>query len=186
VGSVEELAQIERKLIFVDGRSIVIFNIGGVMHAIDNSCPHNGASLANGKLEGHTLQCPAHGLRFDVTTGCSPGVGGLCLTTFPVATTDGRVVVVLDEPHGIGRSRDSTTQDQSEFSNMTHHESKATGAGTDSNRPATNLRHSHDKSRGSETTVPASNWAWAQRTGHFDWMDSCTPFTDVSEADLWL
>ena len=36
----------------MNGRSIVLFNIEGTVHAIDNSCPHNGASLASGKLEG--------------------------------------------------------------------------------------------------------------------------------------
>jgi 3-phenylpropionate/trans-cinnamate dioxygenase ferredoxin subunit len=98
VGSVGELAPGKRKLAFVDGRSIVLFNIEGKVHAIDNSCPHNGASLASGQLEGNVLRCPAHGLRFNVTTGCMPGAGGLCVTTFPVQAVDGRLLVVLDEP----------------------------------------------------------------------------------------
>ena len=97
VGSVDELAPGQRKLAFVDGRSIVLFNLGGTIRAIDNSCPHNGASLASGKLEGNLLRCPAHGLRFDLTTGCMPGAGGLRLTTLPVRADDGRLVVVLDE-----------------------------------------------------------------------------------------
>jgi 3-phenylpropionate/trans-cinnamate dioxygenase ferredoxin subunit len=36
-----------RKLAFVGGRSIVLFNIEGTVHAIENSCPHNGSSLAS-------------------------------------------------------------------------------------------------------------------------------------------
>lgn len=98
VGLADELAPGQRKLAFIDGRSIVVFNIGGTIHAIDNSCPHNGASLASGQLEGCVLRCPAHGLRFDVSTGCTPGTAGLRLTTFPVGTVDGRLVVTLDEP----------------------------------------------------------------------------------------
>ncbi|MFP3569776.1 Rieske (2Fe-2S) protein [Paraburkholderia sp. SIMBA_030] len=93
-----ELAPGQRKLAFIDGRSIVLFNIDGTIYAIDNSCPHNGASLANGQLEGCVLRCPAHGLRFDLRTGCMPGAGGLALTTFPVQTIDGTLVVSLDEP----------------------------------------------------------------------------------------
>ncbi|WP_250441295.1 Rieske (2Fe-2S) protein [Caballeronia sp. AZ1_KS37] len=73
-----------RTLTFVDGRSVVLFNIEGVVHAIDNSCPHNGASLANGRLDGHILQCPAHGLRFDVVTGCVVGAKGMCLTKLDI------------------------------------------------------------------------------------------------------
>ena len=99
VGLADELGPGQRKLTFIDGRSIVLFNIDGTLHAIDNSCPHNGASLASGQLEGCVLRCPAHGLRFDVRTGCMPGPGGLKVTTFPVAIVDSKVVVSLDEPH---------------------------------------------------------------------------------------
>jgi 3-phenylpropionate/trans-cinnamate dioxygenase ferredoxin subunit len=98
VGVVDELAPGQRKLAFINGRSIVLFNIGGTIHAIDNACPHNGASLASGQLEGCVLRCPAHGLRFDVRTGCMPGAGGLSLTTFPVRAIDGKLVVSLEDP----------------------------------------------------------------------------------------
>ena len=93
VATVDELAPGQRKLVFVDGRSIVLFNVAGEIHAVDNSCPHNGASLASGALEGCMLRCPAHGLRFDVRTGCMPGAGGLSLTTVPVRAEGGKLVV---------------------------------------------------------------------------------------------
>jgi 3-phenylpropionate/trans-cinnamate dioxygenase ferredoxin component len=98
VGAVDELAPGQRKLAFIDGRSIVLFNIAGTIHAIDDSCPHNGASVASGQLEGCVLRCPAHGLRFDLRTGCTPGAGGLSLTTFPVWAVDGKLVVSLEDP----------------------------------------------------------------------------------------
>jgi 3-phenylpropionate/trans-cinnamate dioxygenase ferredoxin subunit len=97
VGAVDELAPGQRKLAFIDGRSIVLFNIAGTIHAIDDSCPHNGASVASGQLEGCMLRCPAHGLRFDLRTGCMPGAGGLSLTTFPVQAIDGKLVVSLED-----------------------------------------------------------------------------------------
>ena len=96
VGAVDDLAPGQRKLAFVDGRSIVLFNIDGAIHAIDNACPHNGAALASGRLEGCVLSCPAHGLRFDVRTGCMPGAGGLSLTTIPVRAIHGKLVVSLE------------------------------------------------------------------------------------------
>lgn len=109
VAKVDELAPGQRKLAFVDGRSIVLFNIAGTIHAIENSCPHNGASLANGQLDGCVLRCPAHGLRFDLRTGCMPGAGGLSLTALPVRAADGALVVSLEEPttcpsHGTARN----------------------------------------------------------------------------------
>ncbi|MEM5425254.1 Rieske (2Fe-2S) protein [Paraburkholderia ferrariae] len=97
VAAADEIAPGQRKLAFVDGRSIVLFNVEGTMHAIDNSCPHNGASLASGQLEGCMLRCPAHGLRFDVRTGCMAGAGGLSVKTFPVRAVDGKLVVSIED-----------------------------------------------------------------------------------------
>lgn len=97
IGMADELAPGQRKLVFVDGRGIVLFNIDGQLHGIDNSCPHNGASLASGSLEGCLLRCPAHGLRFDVRSGCMPGVDGLKLATFPVRTEGGKLLMTVAE-----------------------------------------------------------------------------------------
>ncbi|MDR5752309.1 MULTISPECIES: Rieske (2Fe-2S) protein [unclassified Caballeronia] len=86
-----------RMLKFIDGRSVVLFNIDGVVHAIDNSCPHNGASLANGRLDGNVLQCPAHGLRFDLVSGCVVGAKGMCLSKLSIETIDGELIVQVDD-----------------------------------------------------------------------------------------
>jgi 3-phenylpropionate/trans-cinnamate dioxygenase ferredoxin subunit len=102
VGNLDELPPGGRKLAFAAGRSVVLFNIEGTVHAIENSCPHNGASLASGRLEGHLLRCPAHGLRFDLTTGCMPGSAGMCLTKFPVHRQGDRLVVTISEPTADG------------------------------------------------------------------------------------
>ena len=98
VGAAEGLAQGQRKLVFIDGRSVVVFNVAGKLHAIENSCPHNGASLANGNLDGSLLTCPAHGLRFDLSTGCMPGAGfgQLCLDVLPVRTVDGQLMIEVE------------------------------------------------------------------------------------------
>ncbi|WP_395065254.1 Rieske (2Fe-2S) protein [Paraburkholderia silvatlantica] len=103
VGMADELAPGHRKLVFVDGRSIVLFNIEGRLHAIDNACPHNGASLASGPLEGCMVRCPAHGLRFDVRSGCMPGVAGLKLMTFPVRAVEGKLLVSVAETPASGQ-----------------------------------------------------------------------------------
>lgn len=51
------------------GGSIVVMRLEGRLHAIRDECPHNGASLADGSLEGRIITCPRHGSQFDVTTG---------------------------------------------------------------------------------------------------------------------
>ena len=41
-----------RKLVQVDGRGIVVFNLKGEFFALSNTCPHKGGSLAEGILTG--------------------------------------------------------------------------------------------------------------------------------------
>jgi len=91
VAPVRELPPGGRKLVNVDGRAIVIFNIGGEFFALLNRCPHQGGNLCEGRLiglvessepgvyrysrQGEILRCPWHGWEFDIRTGqsyCDP------------------------------------------------------------------------------------------------------------------
>jgi 3-phenylpropionate/trans-cinnamate dioxygenase ferredoxin subunit len=76
---------------------VVVFNVQGEIHAIENSSPHNGASLASGQSDRHILRCPAHGLRFDLRTGCMPRASGLCIKTYAVQTQDDGTLVLEEE-----------------------------------------------------------------------------------------
>lgn len=54
----------------VAGRMIALFNKDGEYFAIDDCCPHQGASLAAGYLdEEGAVACPWHAWRFCVTDG---------------------------------------------------------------------------------------------------------------------
>ena len=53
----------------VDGRMVAVFNEGGEFHAIDDFCPHMGASLAGGHMEKGLVSCPWHAWRFCVKSG---------------------------------------------------------------------------------------------------------------------
>lgn len=48
---------------------IAVFRVGSRLYAIDDTCPHARASLADGVLEGTVLTCRHHGSQFDVCTG---------------------------------------------------------------------------------------------------------------------
>jgi 3-phenylpropionate/trans-cinnamate dioxygenase ferredoxin component len=74
----------QRSLWRVEGRAIALFNVDGALYAIDDSCPHAGASLLTGILEGRTVRCRAHGLRFDLANGCMPGTRGFGVTHYPI------------------------------------------------------------------------------------------------------
>jgi nitrite reductase/ring-hydroxylating ferredoxin subunit len=64
---------LEGSAIAVDagGKKIAIFNAGGKLYAIDNTCLHRGGPLAEGDLDGTVVTCPWHGWEYDVTTGRS-------------------------------------------------------------------------------------------------------------------
>ena len=78
------------------GRDIALFNVAGSVHAIENSCLHQGAALTNGELCGRIVKCRAHGWRFDVTDGSLFGSESLRVPVFPVRIEDGRVSVAVD------------------------------------------------------------------------------------------
>ncbi len=57
VGSIPEG---EGKAFPFAGKLIAVFNDGGTYRAIDDFCPHMGASLAEGHLENGVVACPWH------------------------------------------------------------------------------------------------------------------------------
>jgi len=48
---------------------VALCNVGGVFHAVDDTCTHSNWSLCDGDLEGDVLLCPLHNARFCVRTG---------------------------------------------------------------------------------------------------------------------
>lgn len=46
-----------------------MFNADGVFYAVDDTCTHQDASLADGYLEGCLVECPLHATCFDLRTG---------------------------------------------------------------------------------------------------------------------
>jgi len=84
IASLEELPPgtgIERA---VAGRVIALFNVDGVVHAMDGMCPHAGGPLGDGVLEHGIVTCPWHGWQFDVSTGRNCLNQTLQHPTFPV------------------------------------------------------------------------------------------------------
>ena len=63
---------------------ILVANISNAFYAIQSKCPHFGANLCAGKLEGQIVTCPKHGAKFDVTTGVATGKAGIAFLTFNV------------------------------------------------------------------------------------------------------
>jgi len=69
VAKVGEIAEGTGTAFAVNGRMVAVFNDGGTFFAIDDFCPHMGASLAGGYLEEGIVTCPWHAWRFCVQDG---------------------------------------------------------------------------------------------------------------------
>jgi 3-phenylpropionate/trans-cinnamate dioxygenase ferredoxin subunit len=48
---------------------VAVFNVEGVLYAIDDTCTHQDASLSEGWLENCLIECPLHSSSFDLRTG---------------------------------------------------------------------------------------------------------------------
>lgn len=92
-----EITRLRPKRVSVGQAEVVLFNVEGRIHAVENNCPHQHFSrLHEGTLEGCTLTCPMHGWSFDLRTG-KPVNGGGALKIYEVQVRDGNVWVELPE-----------------------------------------------------------------------------------------
>lgn len=121
---VTELPPGSRRIVEVGGRSIGVFNIGGKLLAVRNRCPHQGAPLCLGHVQGYwtstrpherildesrpILKCPWHGWEFDLETGRSVAgpdrwrvrtypteVERVQVETFDVTTEEAQVILLV-------------------------------------------------------------------------------------------
>jgi nitrite reductase/ring-hydroxylating ferredoxin subunit len=61
--------------------------------AFGNRCPHQGAPLSAGRLDGHFVVCPHHGWAFDVSTGLAAEQCNPTLETYEVRRYGSEVFV---------------------------------------------------------------------------------------------
>ena len=64
----------------VGGRTIVLVRRGDTVSAMDDQCPHAGAPLSEGFVDGPTITCAWHGFSFELETGESADDTGLSVS----------------------------------------------------------------------------------------------------------
>ena len=79
---------------------VAIFKVGETYHAIADACPHMGASLASGPLEGTTVTCPWHAWRFCVTDGTWCDNPRIRIDTYDVRIVDDEIQIRKSPPEG--------------------------------------------------------------------------------------
>jgi 3-phenylpropionate/trans-cinnamate dioxygenase ferredoxin subunit len=75
VAAVGEIPAGSARQVTIDGRRLAVFNVGGTFYALDDTCPHRGAPLSEGTVNGTEVTCPWHAAAFDLATGehlCPP------------------------------------------------------------------------------------------------------------------
>jgi apoptosis-inducing factor 3 len=82
--------------VVVDGMPICLVRVGDQVHALGDTCSHQGGPLSGGKLSGHRLACPWHGWMYDVRTGqCTFPPRGTAVPRYPARVENDTVLVEL-------------------------------------------------------------------------------------------
>jgi cytochrome P450/nitrite reductase/ring-hydroxylating ferredoxin subunit len=92
VARLEDLAGPGPFALSADGMDLVAVRRDGTLRVFEGRCPHQGALLAEGELEGGSLVCRNHRWRFDTLTGRREG-GTECLRACPSEVKDGELFV---------------------------------------------------------------------------------------------
>ena len=79
------------------GVSIIIIKKDGRLYALRNRCAHMACTLAGGRLDGHTLQCPCHEWKFDIATGEFLAAREITVPTYECKSEDGKIFVKMEE-----------------------------------------------------------------------------------------
>lgn len=57
------------RLVRAEDAAVAVFRVGERWYALRDACPHMGASLADGELDGLRVTCRWHGWKFDLRDG---------------------------------------------------------------------------------------------------------------------
>lgn len=79
----------------VRGVRFALWNLDGEFHALDDACPHRGASLGSGILDQGQVYCPLHGWAFDPRTGACSSNPARPVRRHRTKVADGKVYVEL-------------------------------------------------------------------------------------------
>lgn len=80
--------------VVMENDEIALFNLNGAFYAINDLCPHRGASLSEGFLEQDKVFCPWHCFDFNLKTGESQVASHLRVATYPVKVEGGDIFIL--------------------------------------------------------------------------------------------
>ncbi|MEO8094980.1 MAG: non-heme iron oxygenase ferredoxin subunit [Pseudolysinimonas sp.] len=94
-----DLAPDAAKRVVLEGIAIaVVLDSSGKVHAIGDTCTHGDISLSEGFVEDDTLECWAHGSKFELTTGKPLSLPAYePVPVFAVEVIDGDVYIDIEK-----------------------------------------------------------------------------------------
>jgi 3-phenylpropionate/trans-cinnamate dioxygenase ferredoxin subunit len=69
VAKVNEVPEGGMTCVKAGGVGLVLCRVEGTVYAVGDVCTHDAGPLCGGSLDGHAIECPRHGARFDVRDG---------------------------------------------------------------------------------------------------------------------
>ena len=84
------------QVVVTDGGRFAVFRDGDVYRVVDDSCPHQGASLGEGSVFDGKVLCPWHSWAFDLATGECPNAPSVVVRSYPVRVVDGVIEFDMD------------------------------------------------------------------------------------------
>lgn len=97
VARVGEIPDGEARTVQGPGKLISVFRDGERYFAIDDMCPHMGASLAGGLVENGVVTCPWHYWRIRLSDGAWADNPRLKIGSYPVQIVDGEIRLELPD-----------------------------------------------------------------------------------------
>lgn len=96
LASVDDIPEGQGREFRVGDQFIAIFRHNGQFYALEDMCPHAGAPLNDGPLEGATVTCLWHGWRFSLHDGACLNVPrGHPVPTYPITIEGHDLYVTL-------------------------------------------------------------------------------------------
>ncbi len=97
VAKESEIAEGEVRVFEVEDTRVVVCRVEGRLYALEDTCTHDDGPLGEGGLDGHEIECPRHGARFDVRTGEVRRMPAAApVAVYPLRVENGDVLVELE------------------------------------------------------------------------------------------
>lgn len=107
IGAPGDFREGRGRAIDLDGKKVAVFRTAGGWVAFGDTCPHMGASLADGRIVGGHVECPWHEWRYDLATGRNDKKAWACVPVYEIKVEGDDVLVKRPDPPPPSHSPDN-------------------------------------------------------------------------------